>query len=384
MNSSKWLKCKCKQTCKPSQSLSEEVLKSQNRPKMKDTTSSTNLSVCGFSSFPLNPAKISRDVRAVFTVRITVNALTCPLIVLLNILVMVSVKTKRPLRTKSNIALACLATTDLVVGVFLQPLHIAMESFLLKGEHSMFCTITDVSKTVTLKCLLASFHHLVLMSAERYFAIKHPFAYETKVTEFRIIMASALAWTTAIIIPSQSLLIATKLSKTILAVSEMVLLILTLYFNVSVYKEVRRSEKQIAANQVSLEAKKKILRNKKAFYTTVIITLVLLLSHIPLNICLAILFSFKSRISPNLRLIVLYIFTLLPVLNSLFNPLIYAVRVRNFRVAFIQILSRKTAAQAEEVERKIFGPRQIGVNSNISEGQGNQTLNDEHEAARQA
>ena len=350
---------------------------------MNDTTSDTNLSSCGFSTFPLNPANISHDLRVVFTVRITVNALTCPLIVLLNILVTVAVKTKRQLRTKSNIALACLATTDLVVGVFLQPLHIAMESFLLKGEHSMFCTITDVSKTVTLKCLLASFHHLVLMSAERYFAIKHPFAYETKVTEFRIIMASALAWTTAIIIPSQSLLIATKLSKTILAVSEMVLLILTLYFNVSVYKEVRRSEKQIAANQVSLEAKKKMQRNKKAFYTTVIITLVILLCYFPLITCLAILSSLKSRISPNASHIALYILILLPVLNSLFNPFIYAVRIRSFRVAFIQILSRKTAAQAEEVERKIFVQRQIGVNGSINEGQGNQTSNDQSKTERQ-
>ena len=351
---------------------------------MNDPTSNTTLSSCGFSTFPLNPEKLSQDVRAVVTVRITVNALTCPLTVLLNILVIVSVKTKRRLRTKSNIALACLATTDLVVGVVLQPLHIAWESFLLKGEHTMFCTITDVSKTVTLKCLRVSFHHLVLMSAERYVAIKHPFAYDTQVTEVRIIIASALAWATAIIISSQNLLIATKLSKTILAVSQILLLIIPLYFNVSVYKEVRRSEKQIAANQVSLQAKKKILRNKKAFYTTVIITLVLLLCYIPLNICLAILFSFKSRISPNISLIVLYIFTLLPVLNSLFNPLIYAVRVRNFRVAFIQILSRKTAAQAEEVGTKIFGQRQIGVNGNINEGQGNQTSNDKHEATRQA
>ena len=351
---------------------------------MNDTTSNTNLSSCGFSTFPLNPAKVSHDVHAVFTVRITVNALTCPLIVLLNILVMVSVKTKRQLRTKSNIALACLATTDLVVGLVLQPLHIAMESFLLKGEHNMFCTITDVSKTVTFKCFLASFHHLVLMSAERYVAIKHPFAYDTKVTEVRIIIASALAWATAIIIPGEHLLIAAKLSKTILAVSEVLLIILLIYCNVSVYKEVRRSEKQIAANQVSLEARKKILRNKKAFYTTVIITLVLLLCYIPLNICLAILFSFKNRISPNVRLIVLYIFTLLPVLNSLFNPLIYAVRMRNFRGAFIQILSRKTATQAEEVERKIFGQRQIAVNGNINERQGNQTLSDKQEPARQA
>ena len=51
----------------------------------------------------------------------------------------------------------------------------------------------------------------------------------------------------------------------------------------------------------------------------------------------------------------------MPVLNSLFNPLIYAVRMRHFRVAFIQLLSRKTFAQAQELERKIFGPRQIGV-----------------------
>ena len=361
------------------------MLTSQNRTEMNDITSNTTVSSCGFSSFPLNPAKISHDVRAVFTVRITVNALTCPLITVLNILVMVAVKTKRQLRSKSNMALACLATTDLVVGLVLQPLHIAMESFLFKGEHNMFCTITDVSKTVTLKCLLASFHHLVLMSAERYVAIKHPFAYDTKVTEGRIIIASALAWATAIIIPSQNLLISTNLSKAVLALSKMFLLIFPLYFNVSVYKEVCRSAKQIAANQVSLEAKKKILRNRKAFYTTVIVTLVIFLCYIPLNICLAILFAFKSRISPNVGLIVLYLFTLLPVLNSLFNPLIYAVRIRNFRVAFIQILSRKTAAQAKEFEGKIFGKRQIVIHGNINEGQlGNQTLNDEHEPARQA
>ena len=363
---------------------SEEALTSENRTKMNDTTSNTKLSSCGFSTFPLNPAQISHDVRFVFTVRITVNALTCPLITVLNILVMVSVKTKRQLRTKSNIALACLATTDLVVGLVLQPLNIAMESFLFKGEHKMFCTITDVLNIVTLKCFLASFHHLVLMSAERYVAIKHPFAYDTKVTEVRIIMVSALAWATAIIIPGENRFITAKLSKTILAISEMLLIILLIYFNISVYKEVRRNEKQIAANQVSLEARKKILRNRKAFYTTVIITLVILLCYFPFNICLATLSYFKSRISPNVGLIVLYILTLLPVLNSLINPLIYAVRIRNFRVAFIQILPRKTAGQAEEVERKIFGQRQIAVNGNINERQGNQTLSDKQEPARQA
>ena len=56
-----------------------------------------------------------------------------------------------------------------------------------------------------------------------------------------------------------------------------------------------------------------------------------------------------------------HLITLFPVLNSLFNPLIYAFRIRYFRVAFIQLLLRKTIAQAEQLEKNIFGPKQIRV-----------------------
>ena len=57
----------------------------------------------------------------------------------------------------------------------------------------------------------------------------------------------------------------------------------------------------------------------------------------------------------------MFTLTLFPVLNSLFNPLIYAVRIRYFRVAFIQLLSRKTIAEAEQLERNVFGPKQVRV-----------------------
>ena len=64
----------------------------------------------------------------------------------------------------------------------------------------MFCTVTRISAIITSICGLASLHHMVLVSAERYFAIKHPFTHETQVTEVHIIVASALAWAAAIII----------------------------------------------------------------------------------------------------------------------------------------------------------------------------------------
>ena len=120
---------------------------------MSNTTFNTTISSCGNSLYSVDLTNISPGVRAVLIVRIAVNALTCLLIILLNILVIVAVKTKPQLRTKSNIALACLSTTDLTVGLAIQPLHITATSLFLKGER-MFCTITDISKTSTFICIL--------------------------------------------------------------------------------------------------------------------------------------------------------------------------------------------------------------------------------------
>ena len=216
---------------------------------MNHTTFNTTASSCGGSLNPINLGNISLDLRAVIIIRIAVSALTCPLTTVLNTLVMTAGKTKRQLRTKSNVALACLSSTDLIVGLVVQPLHITAASLLLRGER-MFCTITDISRNISNICLLASLHNLVLMSAERYIAIKHPFRHETQVTEVRIIMASALAWAAAIIICTVSLW-----PTVIVLVSVTLLIPLPVYLNATVYKDVRRNEKQIAANQVSVHTK---------------------------------------------------------------------------------------------------------------------------------
>ncbi|XP_078375470.1 beta-1 adrenergic receptor-like [Oculina patagonica] len=359
---------------------------------MNHTTDNTTLLRCGVAFLPMNPEKISPDLHAVFTVRLVVNALTCPLIILLNILVMVAVKTKQQLRTKSNVALACLATTDLVVGLVVQPLHFACYILLFQGKPDVFCSLKEIATDITVKGVLASLFHSLLMSAERYVAVKHPFAHESKVSKARIMIVSGLVWAAAIILPTHYLWLTNRQFLTILAGSVILFLYFPamIYFNVAVYKEVRRNEKQIAANQVSLEAKEKILKNKKAFFTTTIVLLAICLCYVPVNICFAIINTLKGRISVNVGHIVLYLVTLLPVLNSLLNPLIYTVRIRYFRVAFIQLLSRKTVAQAEELEMKIFALRQIEVEANVEQGQnrasqeehmqqGNEALNNGHD-----
>ena len=226
------------------------------------------------------PERLSPELRAVFIFRIVVNAIICPIVVLLNILVMVAVKTKCQLRTKSNVSLACLATTDLVVGLVVLPLQIIRCSFMLKGETGIICSWVDkITVAINLRCIIASVNHLVVLSAERYFAIKHSFAYESLVTEVRIMGASSLAWAIAIIFPLEDFWPANiRIVTTFAAVfMSFISLVLVFYFNISVYMEVRRNEKQIIANQVSLEEKKKLLKNKKGFHCTVIVLLTIFL-----------------------------------------------------------------------------------------------------------
>ena len=334
---------------------------------MSYTTINTTSATCGSSQyFPLPVAdRLSPELSAVSIFRIIANAISCPFVILLNILVIVAVKTNRQLRTKSNVSLACLATTDLLVGLVVQPLQIVHYSFLLKGETGVICsTLAKIRATFTTKCAITSLNLSVLLSAERYLAIKHPFTYENLVTEVRIIVATGLVWAAAIAIPTEDFW-PPKIQYVgllIVVVMQLISIASVIYLNVSVYREVRRNEKQIIANQVSLEAKEKLLKNKKAFYCTIIVLLSIFLCYFPANIIVAIMISFlKDSISVNVKLMMANLITLLPILNSLFNPLIYAVRIRYFRVAFIQLLLRKTIAQSEQLERNIFRPNQVRI-----------------------
>ena len=349
--------------------------------KMNLTEDSNTTLTCAFDFLPLNPTNVSPGVFATFIVKTIMNVFTCPFTIVLNILVMIAVKTKRQLRIKSNIALCFLATTDFIVGLVLQPLQIATFGLVLKGgkTSNVLCTLIVAARTVSVTCTLASLYHLFVMSGERYLAIKHSLAYETSlVTEVCIMMASGLSWVGALIIfPIDFISEANRqfMSALTVFVTLFVFIPAMIYFHVTVHKEVRRNKKQIITNQVSLEAKAKLLKNRKSFYTTPIILLTVFVCYIPTNIWIVILAASKNTIPVNVRHVVFNVTSSLLELNSLFNPLIYAVRIRCFRVAFIQLLSRKTLSKAQEVEKRLFGSKQSGAGAitNITNQQQNKT-----------
>ena len=122
------------------------------------------------------------------------NIISFPITAILNALVMISVKAKSRLRAhKSNILLAFLALTDFTVGILVQSTFAAVLIMLLLNEPRGYC-ILQVLRYANMVVVFSSLFHLVLLSGERYIAMKHPFYYVTLVTDGRLPVASSLAW----------------------------------------------------------------------------------------------------------------------------------------------------------------------------------------------
>ena len=290
---------------------------------------------------------------AFFIFLIIVNLLTFPVTAVLNALVMISVQTKSRLRAhKSNVLLAFLALTDFTIGILVQPAFAAVLIMLLLNEPRGYCVL-KVLRHVTF-VVNASLFHLVLLTGERYIAMKHPFSYLTFVTEGRLLFASAMAWFLSI---SHSVLV--LLSQPVFFICVTISSILSFavisFCHVTVFGETRRHERQLAAQQVTLEAREEFERNKKAFKLTSIILVLLILFVLIPSTLPVVLISYREFTPEAVYLFFSFTMSLV-FLDSLLNPIVYALRLRQFRVAIIELLFRTVnIVDAEEIEMRFFG-----------------------------
>ncbi len=301
------------------------------------------------------PKHFSTPAYSVLVFNILIIAMTCPFTIVLNVLTMIAVKMKARLQSMSNIALACLAATDAMVGILVQPLYISLAITTLQGETtSDACPLQNVTRCAMNFFCFSSIAHLVLMAADRYMAIKHSYRYEHIVTKRRVLIGSAVAWiltTTVHILLFFDHDLFVPINNSILAA----FVVLIIVCSVVVYGEARRHEKQIAAQQISVEAREKFLREKRALKLTTSIVIVVILNYLPIISFRIIKNVLKDRVSIDTIYAVYFSAAFLVLVNSLINPLIYSVRLRQFRVAFIELLLKKNHAEAEQFEKKMFG-----------------------------
>ena len=294
------------------------------------------------------PEHLSDLAYAVLVALIVIHATTCPFTILLNLLVMIAVKTKPRLQSMSNITLTCLAATDMTVGLVVQPLLITLVVNLIQGKTTAgVCSVQSATGfCISLFCF-SSFVHLFLMTVDRYIAIMCPYAYIQTFTKTRFLIAKALAWTLTTIMHIM-LLIDEELVRYIKHPVIVSLITITVIYNVIVYRQVHRHEKQIAAQQVDVASRENFLSQRRAFKLTVtIIILIIIISYLPYIILLRLVEPMKSIVSlRSLRSIFMAVLSL-AAFNSFMNPFIYCIRLRQFRVAFIELMTLKSHNEAE-------------------------------------
>ena len=151
------------------------------------------------SSCPMNEMVWKQEYQeekdAFATAAIILNILSSPVTIVMNVLVIMAVKTRPRLQSKYNILLACLAGTDLLVGAASQPSYIVGQIYVIKGiPLSEYCRYHKLTNFPVLIPIFASVFDLTLISIERFVPMKYTFRYITIVTGLRLKAAVVGSW----------------------------------------------------------------------------------------------------------------------------------------------------------------------------------------------
>ena len=184
-----------------------------------------------------------------------------------------AVKTKSRIRViKTNILLACLATTDLMVGVIVQPVLITLMITIVREEiTTTSCVLQTFTQFIKSVLFQTSLVHLGLISGERYLSMKHPYEFNNGlVTSARLITCSALAWLFSLILHIPTIIDLAVFSIINSAFVGLSFALIALC-QISLYREVRPATRKATFNSASYgRGKAEISERQKGFKTNVI------------------------------------------------------------------------------------------------------------------
>ena len=275
---------------------------------------------------------------------ITVNLGSCPVIIFMNVLVIVAIKTRRRLQSEYNILLACLAGTDLAVALVSQPLFIAQEIYFLSRASLLhYCYFSRLIVSVFLFYVLNPFLILAILSTERYVGMKYSLRYNSIVTTPKLIGVVVCGWVISAIPLITSLIPGIRfagLSALLAYITVIPPFLVIVFCHTKVYFISRRHMNQIKTEQLPSTTKAKFLKERKALKTTSIIIGFLFLAIMPsvlhgvIKITGVQPWNFYEKQVYWLPINFLCIF-----LNSLFNPLIYCWRNKDLRKVMMELIN---------------------------------------------
>ncbi|KAM3862741.1 muscarinic acetylcholine receptor M3 [Diretmus argenteus] len=121
-----------------------------------------------------------------------------------NILVVVSFKVNRQLKTVNNYFLLSLAVADLIIGVISMNLY---TTYIVMGHWAMGNWACDLWLAIDYVASNASVMNLLVISFDRYFSITRPLTYRAKRTTKRAGLMIGLAWSVSLVLWAPAILL---------------------------------------------------------------------------------------------------------------------------------------------------------------------------------
>ncbi|XP_031437652.2 trace amine-associated receptor 13c-like [Clupea harengus] len=135
-----------------------------------------------FGSTEVTPAYVALYVSAILVVIITVFG---------NLLVITSVCHFKQLHTPTNVLILFLAVTDFFVGIFVMPLQFI---WLIESCWFFGTTVCAFFNFVSFHLTCASVHIVALIAVDRCMALSSPFFYSNKITANLFVIVASLNW----------------------------------------------------------------------------------------------------------------------------------------------------------------------------------------------
>ncbi|CAH3027767.1 unnamed protein product, partial [Porites evermanni] len=255
-----------------------------------------------------------------------------PAAVILNILVIAAVRSRKELQKHPNILLSSMAVADILVGAINMPLSATVDFVISRQVFDDRICLVDLLNVYLMYALAAcNLYHLILIAWERNQAIRNCYEHKVKMTRSRLKKLAITAWFLAALTPIPSIALKSPgiYYDIICDIVGFFMLILIAYFYIMVYRETRK-RKRITKVTVLVKTK---LENRVAM-TCALTSAAVILSFVP-TVTVGLLGDLypgfrKSSVFRSAETLVQ--------MNSIVNPLIYCYRNRRFRNIVLEIL----------------------------------------------
>ena len=263
------------------------------------------------------------------------NIIASPFAVVSNLLIVVAIFNNARLRTPSNLLIGCLALSDVLVGLAVQPGYITFR--LMENQlRSVPCFVRVIYSNAFYVCCGVSFMTLTAVSYERFVAVRLQARYNDVFSSKRVLRYMAAIWVLNILLTSLQWAGISKISKGTQLMVWFFCVLVSGAANIGIILVLRRHRRQVLSHQFIGES---IRRRREANLTRSILVVVGVYSLF--NMPVLFVTIYHQILEQDIKTYNHYSWTeTLAFLNSCTNPLICYWNSQQIRQGVISMLQK--------------------------------------------